>query len=433
MRDQPRASTVLFALSVAGGCNALFNVEEPVLVEARVEGGAAGAGASPQLEGGDAAESSGGARGSNEPIGGEGGSAGEPPGAPPLGVGGESGSGGSAEPPLLSAGSPSQHSGGASGAGGALGVGGDENASGGALEPTGGAGGAGCTGASSRCVNDHVREVCEDDAVRQEDCPHGCLNDECAACDAGTVECDQNNRTRVCEDGQFGPWATCVNQTCVPDVGCDRDCAPGQVRCNTENGDAEKCVAGQWTLEDVCISQTRRCIIENEKAICIDNDFYPLGPEKPLTGGALESQTPDFLQLFPLPSVEATAVVAEMGLVGDGAPAYAQMVLYEDNGSGYPGALLTFTSTIDVEGPGPNTKAPVSAVRLDPEKDYWIGVVFASSGSPELHCRQTSGAPKSYERSQAFTAAFPQQFPAAATPTFDRECNLFSRVRTLTP
>jgi hypothetical protein len=42
-------------------------------------------------------------------------------------------------------------------------------------------------------------------------------------------------------------------------------------------------------------------------------------------------------------------------------------------------------------------------------------------------------APSGYERSLSFGTAFPDPFPAGALPVFDRECNLFLKVRTLTP
>lgn len=440
MRDPLRVTSPLFAMCVVAGCNALFDVEEPVIVEVGVDGGAAGEGGSRVVDGGDGAagESLGRAGASGDPGGTEGGSAGQ---AVVGGAGREGGAGGIAEPPATTGGSMDQGAGGASGTGGRFGTGGDVSGSGGAwlaagaAGALGAAGSAGCAEGSSRCLNDDQLEVCDQGALRREGCPLGCVNDECAECEAGTVECGPGNTSaRECgADGQFPSFTPCVNRTCVPEVGCDGVCAPGQVRCNPMNGNAETCTAGSWTLANECVSQTQRCVIEDGEAICIPNDVYPLGPEAPLSGGAVSSQTPNFLQLFPLPAVEETAVVAEMGLIGDGMPAYAQMVLYEDDGSGYPGARLTFTSTIDVEGPGPNTKQPTSVVHLDPEKAYWIGVVFAPDGSPQLRCRERPEAPQSYERSLNFNAAFPNPLPAGAQPIFERECNLFLRVRTLTP
>jgi hypothetical protein len=353
-------------------------------------------------------------------------------------AGRDGGSGGAIGADVPTGGQPPQDTGGTHATGGALGAAGEQSMTGGAAGSNGVAGAAGgpaCLEGSAHCVKENVLEVCDGGALELVDCDLGCIGDACADCIPGTAQClDDNKKAKLCQsNGVFGPEATCTNKTCNPEKGCDGVCAPGQVRCS-EEGDAENCNAGTWTQFNDCKPIEERCLIENSVANCHDNPIVPLGPDQRLSGGTLRNRTANVLAAFRLPRSTDDAIVLQAGLIGDGQPAVARLALYEDDGTGYPGTLISYTTRVDVQGPGPNEGLLTPAgMLLSRDKDYWLGVVFGSSGAPQLFCRDDQGAPTNYAVEQLYGSEFPTTFPEVALEDFDLECNLFLRIRAKTP
>jgi hypothetical protein len=153
------------------------------------------------------------------------------------------------------------------------------------------------------------------------------------------------------------------------------------------------------------------------------------------TNGSLRSVTPDVLHIYPAPLVDVKAFAIQLGLIGAGQPAYARLVLYADDGNGYPGARLRVTDVLTVAATEANARdLPGAPLLLDPDLRYWLGVVFASSGSPQLYCRTNQPQePGGYLVSQPYDDGFPDTFPPGALPDAGTVCNLFLRVRTQTP
>ena len=442
MRGLRRASVPVCSVWLAAGCNALFGVEEPIAVDEATDGGSGGEAAKPASggAGGDAGRPPGGDGGSNrppEPQGGEAGAS-EFPGADGIG-----GAGGERPHTPAQGGEPSNTGGGAV-AGGSVGAGGEPSETGGAQgaagapDAAGAAGAPACVEGSARCISQTVLEVCDDGAVELEDCgANGCLVDHCADCVPETAQCSQGGRrARLCdENGQLGPELTCTNQTCDPDEGCRGECEPGQVRCNPDDGDAEACNAGDWQQVDECVAQVDLCVVENSISKCIDNPLWPLGPNQPLTSGQLYNRTPNVLHVFKLPRSTEDALASHAGLIGNGTAALARIFVYEDDGTGYPGTLVARTDRVDVDGEGIKRGALLpSGSLISASKDYWVGVVFGSPGTPQLVCRDgDANAPASYAVAQSYDASPPDQFPTDSLENAEFECNLFLEVRTRTP
>jgi hypothetical protein len=437
-----RSPATFACLWLAAGCNALFGVEEPILLDSELAGGEGGALDLPQRGGGpsispvlpqagDGGESGAGGE-TGRPAGGEAGTQ-EPPA-----TGGASGSGGDRDPPSGTGGIP-VGTGGTSGAAPG-GAGGSEPTITGAAA---GAGAGGTGGSSScgenrrRCADADTLEICEDGSPQKQECPHGCDDDACLPeCTPPSIECRAtDNSVRECgSDGRFGSRKPCTGQTCVPDVGCFGDCEPDEYRCNADNGDAERCVDGGWESSDVCAKDTQLCSLEAGTAECIQNDPRTVGFDVRLPQGMAFSVTPDVLRVYPLPEdiEQVDAFVLELGAIA-GPAANAFMVLYADNGAGYPGALLGRTFTIAFSNLEDKKREIVpSTVLLQPEQRYWIGIVFANSGTPQLYCRDDDDAPGGFLVSQPFDSTIPSEFPSNALPVAGIECNLFVRVRTKT-
>ncbi len=421
-------------LWLAAGCNALFGVEEPNLIS-EANGGEAGQPGGPGLfpslpeagDGGEAGE--GGAAGEGDA--GEAGAGGgwSQPQVP--GAAGELGGGGTSEPPVGLGGAPLATGG--SPAPVAAGAGGEApSVSGGA------AGAAGTTGSAcisgDRYCDDDTLVTCEQGSPLEEPCPFGCESNACRPeCTQPSIEC-RNNNQRVCgSDGRWGPEQACGDQTCVPDKGCS-DCAPGDVRCNAQSGDAEQCVDGEWHA-DVCQSE-ERCVLEAGVSRCIDNVVFSL-PDTTLPGGTLFDRTPDVLYAYPLrQSVGPDELVAlQIGAVGAKQPANARLALYADNGAGYPGELIGRTNTLSFSGSQEVISDLTPRIRtLEPEQNYWIGIVFAPGGVPQLQCRHDDEAPGGLLVHQPFEDTIPTIFPTSEVlGDADMECNLFLRVRYRTP
>jgi hypothetical protein len=428
-------------LWLAAGCNALFGVEEPHPIESGFAGGEGGEvdlpqrGGGPSIsselpQGGNGGESGAGGEASR-PEGGEAGTRETP------GTGGASGSGGDSDPPSGTGGTPAG-TGGTSGAA-TGGVGGTEPTStGGAGGAGGSAGGSSCGPDRRHCANAGTLEICEDGLPRSEPCDYGCDDDACLPeCTPPSIECRaSDNSVRVCgSDGRFGSRQPCTGKTCVPDEGCTGECEPDEYRCNAENGDAERCVDGDWASADVCPKDTELCSLEAGVAECIPNDPRTVGHDVRLPQGMPFSVTPNVLRVYPLPEdlEQVDASVLELGAIA-GAPASAFLVLYADNGAGYPGELLGRTFTISFTTLEDKTREIVpGTVLLEPEQRYWIGIVFANSGTPQLYCRDDTDAPGSFLVSQPFDSPIPDPFPTSnVLPVQDLECNLFVRVRTKT-
>jgi hypothetical protein len=439
MRALSGASIPFAALWLAAGCNALFGVEDPVRVEDVAEGGTGGepplppyggnGGFSEGHEGG-----SGGVSGVPKPDAGDAGVAGMTADA-----GRDGGSGGAVGGQPATGGRPTAGSGGNQTTAGTLGVAGEPSTTGGAAGADGAAGAAGgpeCASGSARCVNENWLEICDRGALVLEECIIACIDDDCADCEPGTAQClEGDTKAKLCQtDGQLGPELTCTNKTCNPNKGCDGECAPGQVRCHPEDGDAEHCSAGTWLQVDDCEAVTERCVVEGSKSECIDNDPIPLGPEQPLSGGSLRDRTSNVLYTFKLPRSSEDAIALQAGLIGDGQPAVARLALYEDTGTGYPGTLVSYTNRVDVQAPAPDEGLLTpSGALISRDKDYWLGVVFGTAGSPQLFCRDNQGAPTHYLVSQMYGSELPTIFPGDALDAFDLECNLFLRIRAKTP
>lgn len=426
-------------LWLGAGCNALFGVEEPHPIESGLAGGEGGKVDLPQRGGGPSI--------SPEPqagSGGESGSGGETsrPGGGEAGTqespatGGASGSGGDSNPPSATGGIP-RDTGGSPGAATA-GAGGSEPTSTGGAAGAAGAGGSSSCGSNwRRCADADTLEICEDGSLQEEGCPHGCDDDACLPeCSPPSIECSASgDAERVCgSDGRFGQSAPCIHETCVVGTGCTGVCAPKEVRCNTETGDAEKCVAGDWDVSDVC-ADDERCSVEGGVSLCIDNDPRSVGPDQSLPQSVWINVTPAVLRAYPLPEdpEHVAATVLQLGVIAAGQPANLRLALYEDNGAGYPGALRARTNTITVNGEETRTSDIVPAAeQWDPEKRYWIAVVFATGGTPQLRCRSDDENPGGLLVSHSFDS-FPTTFPSGALNDAGIECNLFARVRTNTP
>jgi hypothetical protein len=432
MRTLGSAATFA-SLWLAAGCNALFGVEDPVIVGSDTNGGEAGETSTVATGGGPVIlpqlPEPGGAGGAGgapfEPVGGDGGTshAAEAGG----GVGGTAD-----ENPQTGGTAPGQ--GGTQSTTGGVADAGSENS------PTGAAGAAGSSGCvedESHCSADNLKlETCENGTLRSATCPNGCIQARCAECIPTTVECrTSDNSVRTCgNDGRFGDFEQCEGQICLTGVGCS-DCEPDQVRCNAMTGDAEDCDRGEWSLVDKCITNEQLCVIESGVSRCIENKVRPLGPDLPLINGSLRSVTPDVLHIYPAPVVDVKAFAIQLGLIGSGQPAHARMALYADDGNDYPGAFLGLTDVLTIGATEANARDLLgSPLLLDPDQRYWIGVVFANSGSPHLYCRTMQPqAPGGYIVYQPYNDGFPDPFPADAVPDADVECNLFLRVRTQTP
>jgi hypothetical protein len=434
MRTLGNAATFA-GLWLAAGCNALFGVEDPVIVE-------------PAASGGEAGERTAGASGGGpiispqRPAPGGAGGAGGAPFDPEAGAGGLSeipeaggGAGGEIEQGPGTGGTAPAQGGTQSTTGGVADAGSDNSPAGAA----GAAGASGCAEGESHCAPDNLTlETCDGGTPGSVLCPNGCIQGACAECIPRTVECrTADNSVRVCgDDGRFDDFEECDDEeTCLPGEGCGGKCGPDQVRCNTMTGDAEACDRGEWSLVRECTTNDELCVVESGVSKCIENKVRPLGPETPLTNGSLRSVTPDVLHIYPAPLVDVKAFAIQLGLIGAGQPAYARLVLYADDGNGYPGARLRVTDVLTVAATEANARdLPGAPLLLDPDLRYWIGVVFASSGSPQLYCRTNQPQePGGYLVSQPYDDGFPDTFPPGALPDAGTVCNLFLRVRTQTP
>jgi hypothetical protein len=442
MRGLLRASIPVCGFWLAAGCNALFGVEEPVRIDDAIDGGSGGESARPP-PGGAAGEAVG-------PSGGDGGASGAPTSeggeagvssVPPVAHDGGAGGG---IPQLPPQGGQLSNTGGTATTGGMFGAAGDPNATGGIDGAAGTAGAAGatsepaCDEGSARCVSQTRLEICDDGAIAFEDCSYGCIPnpDQCAECEAGTALCSQGGRhARLCdENGRLGPDVTCTGKTCNPEIGCDGNCEPDQVRCSPDDGDAETCNAGQWQQVEECEAQVELCVVENSKSRCIDNELWPLGPDVSLTSGRFFNRTTGVLHVFKLPRAPQDAFAIQAGLIANGTAALARIVVYEDDGTGYPGLRIAATDRVDVDGQGTKRGALGAAPLISANKDYWIGVVFGTPGSPQLFCRDgNEDAPASYAIDQSYDTPPPSQFPADSLENAQFECNLFLEVRTRTP
>jgi len=194
-------------------------------------------------------------------------------------------------------------------------------------------------------------------------------------------------------------------------------------------------VDGDWASADVCPKDTELCSLEAGVAKCIANDPRTVGHDVRLPQGMPFSVTPNVLRVYPLPEdlEQVNASVLELGAIA-GAPASAFLVLYADNGAGYPGELLGRTLTISFTNlEDKRREINPTTVLLKPEQRYWIGIVFANSGTPQLYCRDDADAPGSFLVSQPFDSPIPNPFPTSdVLPVQALECNLFVRVRTKT-
>ena len=437
-----RAISTALCLLAAAGCNAIFGVEEPILVSSG-EGGAAGAdgtGGRPAHSGGPSSPDA----GSGGELALAGGGAGNAEPAENAGNAGDGGrpasSGGTASAgvPHENGGEP-QLVGGSPSAGGSANQGGTET--GGSPSTTGGSGGStDCLPSQRECEDDEYERTCANGTWKSSQCAFGCVVDRCAECEAGDVQCNAaTTRARACntQTGRWDAFVDCVNQTCFAGIGCDGECAPGQERCNPETGDADSCDddTGTWTQIAECTAQTQICVLESGSAECLPNSLRPLGPDQIFGNGAPEAVTPHVLRFFALPEVDEVVQVIELGLIAEGnSRSYARMSIYEDDGSGKPGALVIdeLGLTIDFEQDRQTVPVP-SGVLLQPDERYWLAVVFRETGSPEVWGRSATSA-SSYQLAHDYADAFPTTFPSAsAVEVLGTEWNLFLMVRTRTP
>jgi hypothetical protein len=447
MRARFRAVSTVFALLVAGGCNALFGVEEPVLVDSN-DGGAGGGGGDAAAEGGRSpnAGDTGNAGAGPSDGGAIGGPGSEDAGAAGDGAfakGGRPAAGGSAAAGSATAGSKAEDGGepaavgGVTGSGGDLGSGGT-GGTGGTPAATGGGGGTRvCEKGQSECEDaDHERSCDATGQWQRTECQIRCVAGHCAECEANDVRCNLSlTSSQECgeDTGVWGEPEDCVNQTCFARRGCEGECAPGQVRCNP-GGDPESCDDGAWEVTETCPAQTYICVVESGQARCEENSLRPLGPNQKFDNGAPKLVTPHLLRIFRLPPENVEVQVMKLGMIAEGnETSYARMAIYEDDGNDYPGTLSASTATLTITSEEYQVIDPSpSFVYLKPGTQYWLGVVFRPEGSPEIWGR--SGADSNaYEIAHVFGTAFPLTFPAGATEVLETQWNLFLTVRTRTP
>jgi hypothetical protein len=447
MAARVRAVSTLFALLVAGGCNAIFGVEEPVLVDSN-DGGAGGGGDRVSHGGWSAsagdAGNAGQGLGDGGAIGGTGsgdaGAAGDGTSA----KGGRSAAGGTAG--SATAGSSAEDGGEHAAIGGATGSGGDASTggsggTGGTLSATGGGGGTPvCEKGVRECEDADFERSCDATGQWQRTrCQIRCVADRCAECELREVRCNPSlNSFQECSE-DTGLWSEpedCVNQTCFADRGCEGECAPGQVRCNAETGDAESCDDGAWTVEAEgnCLAQTEICDIESGQALCVPNSWRPLGPNQKFGNGAPELVTPHILRIFRLPPVDQEVQVMKLGLIAEGnTTSFARMAVYEDDGNDYPGTLRATTTSLTITSEASEEIDPSGPlVYLKANTQYWLGVVFRENGSPEIWGRSGTDN-NAYQIAHPFQDDFSSTFPAGATEVRETQWNLFLMVRTRTP
>ena len=452
MPTRLRATWTALALLVAGGCNAIFGVEAPVLVNSS-DGGAGGGGAD-AVQGGRSANAgdagnAGASLGDGGAIGGTGtgtgdaGAAGD--GSPAKG--GRAGAGGSATAGSATAGSSAEDGGeaaaigGATGSGGGLSTGGT-GGTGGTPPATGGSGGTpACAKGARECEDGEFERSCDATGQWQRTrCQIRCVANHCAECEANEVRCNPSLTSfQLCgeDTGVWGEAEECVNQTCFENRGgCDGECAPDQVRCNAETGDAESCDDGTWEVEGACLAQTQICVVESGQASCGNNPLRTLGPDQKFGNGAPELVTPHLMRIFRLPLVNDEVQVMGLGLIAEGNPtSYAKMAIYEDDGNDYPGAQVAISTGSGIEINGDETQSADPApsfVYLKPDAKYWLGVVFTTAGTPKIWGRTAEGS-NAYQITQPFASGFPTTFPAGASEILETQWNLFLTVRIRTP
>jgi len=271
------------------------------------------------------------------------------------------------------------------------------------------------------------------------DCVSGaCLSGKCVACKPDAKQCAPGGTVGVQTCSATGAWGNTVACSLNHAISSCSAGVCGVASCVTGYGNCDAMVSTgcELALDSVshCGSCTATCNAPAQACVslaCASNDPHNLG-QSSSSGWSTFNAVDNRWYLQPI-TISTSATVQALRILSRSANgALARLALWNDDGTGRPGTLVTYSQNLSLVA-GQSGGSSQVAAQLTAGKTYWIGAVFSGGAQLYQTAAPTTQTDYTYDSATAFADATPSPFPAnfasAITGVAVKSWNLFLLVQ----